>query len=68
MVIVNTWTRAWYHIKPCMMTMQVASGMGGFRQACHYGSLVKRYIIERFVLIENGYLMIVKTFKLNSRN
>ena len=69
-----TWTRAWYHIKPCMMIMQVAPIVGKIRQVCHYGSLIIRDVtkkkkIERKVctydqglVIAKGYLRTLKTF------
>ena len=54
MMTVTTWIRAWCCIRPCVMTMQVASVVDKFRQACHFRSLVIRGVIERSVLNEEG--------------
>ena len=37
-----------------MITMRVAPVVGKIRLACHYGSLVIRDVIERFVLMGKG--------------
>ena len=54
MMTATTWSRAWCSTGPCMITIRVASIVGRIRQACHYGSLVIRDVIERFVLFVKG--------------
>ena len=54
MMTIITWTRVWLCIRSCMMTIRVALVLGRFRQACHYGFLVIRDVIEKFVLIVKG--------------
>ena len=47
MIMDVTWTKAWYKIRPCMITMRVASVVGNIRQTCHYGSLVIRDVPKK---------------------
>ena len=54
MMVVTTWTRAWYHIKSCMVTMKVALVLGRIRKACQYGFLVISDVTKRFVFIIKG--------------
>ena len=54
MMMVTTWTRAWYSVMPCMITMWVALIVGKIRQACHYRCPVIRDVTERFVLMVKG--------------
>ena len=54
-----TWTRAWYNIRPCMITIQVASVVGKIRQAYHYGSLVIRDVTKKKKK-HKGFVLIVK--------
>ena len=51
---VTTWIRAWCGIRPCMITVWAASVVGRIRQACHYRSLVREKVTERFVLMVKG--------------
>ena len=48
---ITTLTKAWCNIRSCVRIVGVASVLGRFRHACHYGSLVIRDVTERFVLI-----------------
>ena len=54
MMTVATWTRALCRIRPCMITMWATSVVGRIRQACHFGSLVREEVTERFALVVKG--------------